>query len=273
MLPSHLSADPARPFDFLVQGELLRLSLHRHLEARQVSAETVLEVEYVPAVLPPQPKEEHPHEDWVSALAAVPGSGGSRGSGGEPLIASGCYDGIVRLWRGGEEASSWAAHKGPVQAAAVVASAAGQGPLLLTAGNDNVAVLWRGLAAAAGGGGTPEAAALLKGHSDTIQDAAAAPDGNLCCTGGWDSRLLVWRCGDALLAAAEAGEEEAGEVGKAGGSKKRKVGANGMAAPRYIEAPRAELSGHSQCVAGVAWPSAGAHPQALSRVLSSWRAG
>ncbi len=220
----------------------------------------------MPAVLPPQPKEEHPHEDWVSALAALPGSSSAKGGrdGGEPLLASGCYDGIVRLWRGGGEVCSWAAHKGPVQAATAVASAAGEGPLLLTAGNDNVALLWRGLAAAARGGGAPEAAAVLKGHGDTIQGAAAAPDGNLCCTGGWDSRLLVWRCGDALLAAAEAGEE-AGENGKAGGTKRRKVGANGAAAAQHVEAPRAELSGHSQCVAGVAWPAAGEPPGRLSR--------
>ena len=62
--PPPLAADPPRPFDFLVGGELLRLSLKKHLLAKAVSAETVLEVEYVPAVLPPRPKEEHPHDDW-----------------------------------------------------------------------------------------------------------------------------------------------------------------------------------------------------------------
>lgn len=99
------TADPVRPFDFLVDGELLRLSLAKYLQAKQISTvsstaqaatdrllnacpdkksrawnkgapvelqplmlcwlqEAVLEVEYVPAVLPPTPKEEHPHDDW-----------------------------------------------------------------------------------------------------------------------------------------------------------------------------------------------------------------
>ena len=108
---SSTAADPARPFDFLIDGELLRLSLLKHLQAKQISTvsplaklaaasvrlgkaprstavavssksftvylatmrtivrvaelqEAVLEVEYVPAVLPPRPQEEHPHDDW-----------------------------------------------------------------------------------------------------------------------------------------------------------------------------------------------------------------
>ena len=259
-----LAAEPPRPFDFLVDGELLRLSLHKHLAARQLSTEAVLRVEYVPAVLPPTPKEEHPHEDWVAAVAGLGSSGstGGSGSGGDVPIASGCYDGVVRLWRGGEQAAAWAAHRGPVTAAAAVPSRAGAGPLLLTTGQDCSARLWRGVAAAAAGGPTPEAVALLKGHTDAVAGAAVAPDGALAATGGWDSRLLLWRCGDAAVAAAEAAAEEGGSDDEAAaqqkGGKKRKVGANGAAAAQHVEAPRTELAGHSQCVAGLAWPAAGA---------------
>ena len=218
-------------------------------------------MEYVPAVLPPTPKEEHPHEDWVSAVA---GCGGGGSSGGAPLLASACYDGVVRLWAGGECGASFVAHKGPVQAAVAVATRSaspGAGPLLLTAGNDGAARLWVGVAAAARGGAAPEAAALLKGHTDTVQAAAAAPDGNLCATGGWDSRLLLWRCGDALLAAAEAaaGEEgdEAAEAAAAGSKKRRKTANGAAAAAQHVEAPRGELKGHSQCVSGISWAAPG----------------
>lgn len=215
--------------------------------------EAVLEIEYMPAVLPPTPKEEHPHEDWISSLADLSSSGSGEDA---PLLASGCYDGVVRLWSGGECSCSFAAHKGPVQAAVAVPSRGGDGPMLLTAGNDGAVRLWRGVAAAAAGGAAPEAAALLKGHSDTVQSAAVAPDGNLCVTGGWDSRLLLWRCGDAALAAAEAAAEEEGAEAAAASKKKRKV-ANGLAVAQHVEAPRSQLAGHSQCVSGVAWPAAG----------------
>ncbi|PRW33193.1 ribosome biogenesis WDR12-like protein [Chlorella sorokiniana] len=259
-----LALDPARPFDFLIDGELLRLSLAKHLLDRHISTEAVLEIEYVPAVLPPTPKEEHPHEDWVSAIAGLASSSGSKSSGEEgPLLASGSYDGVVRLWRDGECSCSFTAHKGPIQAAVAVPSRGGEGPLLLTAGNDGAVRLWRGVAAAAAGGAAPEAAVLLKGHTDTVQGAAVAPDGNLCATGGWDSRLLLWRCGDAALAAAEAAVDEEEVEAAAAGKKKRKV-ANGLAVAQHVEAPRSELAGHSQCVSGAAWPTAG------TLVSASW---
>ncbi len=126
------------------------------------------------------------------------------------VLASGCYDGIVRLWAaeagsgsGGDGGSlplaSFAAHKGPIKA--VLAAPIGAGRLLVTAGNDMVARVWRGVpeaaAAAAGGGGAaqPEVVAVLRGHGEGIEAAVASPDGAWCCTGGWDSKLLLWRSG------------------------------------------------------------------------------
>jgi ribosome biogenesis protein YTM1 len=63
-LPSTRPADPARPFDFIVDGELVRKSLDKHLLEHNISPEAVVEVEYVPAVAPPEPKASIPHDDW-----------------------------------------------------------------------------------------------------------------------------------------------------------------------------------------------------------------
>jgi hypothetical protein len=57
--------DPPRPFDFLVEGQLLRAPLHKLLVAEGVSAESVLTVEYMPAVLPPTSNQQCPHDDWL----------------------------------------------------------------------------------------------------------------------------------------------------------------------------------------------------------------
>eukprot|EP00887_Chlorella_sp_A99_P000459 scaffold17.g459.t1 len=253
-----LALDPPRPFDFLINGELLRLSLHKHLLSRKISTEAVLEVEYVPAVLPPKPKEQHPHDDWVSALA-------SWGEG--DALASGCYDGVVRLWSGGECSTSFAAHSSAVKAAAAVASSAG--PLLLTAGGDAVVRVWQGLGQE--NPERPQPVAVLRGHSDSIEAAAASPSGNACLTAGWDGRLLLWRCGDRLLEAAQAGpDEDEGEAqqaanGRAASKKKRRLdGGAGQSALAHEEAPVGELAGHSQCAAAVAW----AAPDAA--VSGSW---
>ena len=86
-----LSLDPPKPFDFLVQGELVRTSLEKLVVRRNISAESALEVEYIPAVAPPSEEATGKHEDWVSA---VDGSWAA-------AVATGCYDGTARLWTPG----------------------------------------------------------------------------------------------------------------------------------------------------------------------------
>jgi ribosome biogenesis protein len=162
---TNTKTDPPRPFDFLIDGELVRRSLEQHLLQRGKSLEQAVEVEYVPAVPPPAPRgaPTAPQDDWVSCVAAL--SGGSAG----PLLATGCYDGVVRLWQAGaglqqeeaqeereeegssqllpsvEAAGAFFAHKGGVTAAASAGPGAGSGgaSLLATAGKDHAARLWR----------------------------------------------------------------------------------------------------------------------------------
>ena len=83
-----LALDPPKPFDFLVDGELVRTSLRKLLLRKAISAEKTLDVEYIPAVGPPAETSVGKHEDWISAV-----DGGFAGA-----IATGCYDGTVGLW-------------------------------------------------------------------------------------------------------------------------------------------------------------------------------
>lgn len=112
-------------------------------------------------------------------------------------IASGCYDGVVRLWdpseagNSAEPSSSFPAHKGAIKAAAAVRSGSGQ--LLLTAGADMVGRVWRGVGAP--GTEQPEAVAVLRGHGESIEAVAVSASGDWAATGGWDSKLLLWRSG------------------------------------------------------------------------------
>ena len=82
-----LALDPPKPFDFLVDGELVRTSLEKLLLRKGISAESTLDVEYIPAVGPPSPEATGAHEDWVSAVDG----------GWAPAVATGCYDGAARL--------------------------------------------------------------------------------------------------------------------------------------------------------------------------------
>ncbi|KAK2868070.1 ribosome biogenesis protein ytm1 [Arthroderma sp. PD_2] len=92
------------PFEFLINGRYLRTSIDEYLTANGVSAETVLDVEYVRALIPPLHVASFMHDDWVSAVDVLSGtSPAARWSGnqiqsGKERILSGSYDGLLRMW-------------------------------------------------------------------------------------------------------------------------------------------------------------------------------
>lgn len=75
-------------FDFLINGEFLRVSLGEHLEEKGVSTETVVDIEYVERFPSPQPVGSVLHDDWISSV-----------KGCQDRILTGCYDNHVRLWK------------------------------------------------------------------------------------------------------------------------------------------------------------------------------
>lgn len=68
-----LALPVAVPFDFVVDGELVRGGLGEWLHRRAGGAggaeETVTEVEYIESVLPPKRVGEFEHDDWVGAVS------------------------------------------------------------------------------------------------------------------------------------------------------------------------------------------------------------
>ncbi|AET40610.1 Ytm1p Ecym_6228 [Eremothecium cymbalariae DBVPG len=116
------------PFDFLVDGELLRTSLQEYLTKKGLSTETILNVEYTRAVLPPSYLNSFDNDDWVSALDV----GGNK-------IVSGSYDGIVRTWNlSGKVEKQYSGHSGAVRAVKYVSNTR-----MVSGGNDRTLRLWK----------------------------------------------------------------------------------------------------------------------------------
>lgn len=185
-----LALEPARPFDFLVDGELLRKSLEQHLLEKGISTEVLLEIEYIPAVVPPEPKSAIPHDDWVSAVDAF----------ADRQFIAGSYDGLLRLYGEDSEcACSYLAHEGPINA---VASVPGSGnALAVTAGKDHAVRLWHLHRHGKQPEWTSTRIASFSGHTDCVEAVAVSPDGGRLATGSWDGSLRLWRCGEELMEA------------------------------------------------------------------------
>ena len=91
----------------------------------------------------------------------------------------------------------------------------------------------------------PSLLAVLERHSDAVCSVDVHPDGQRCCSVGWDAQILVWPCGTALREA----EEES-----ATGAKRQKTEIAARSSAKRFS-PLGTLEGHVGCVSDVLWPS------------------
>ncbi|CAL6000968.1 NLE_(NUC135) domain-containing protein [Hexamita inflata] len=75
-------------FDFIIKGQFLIDSLQEHVKKFNLSAETIIDVEYVLALAVPQFKQELKVDDWVSKIVSLPNH----------QLAASSYDGSVSIF-------------------------------------------------------------------------------------------------------------------------------------------------------------------------------
>lgn len=64
---SHLTI----PFDFIIDGKLLRGSIHNYLNTNNLTVEETLDIQYVPSTLPPKYQAAFQQDDWISSVDAA----------------------------------------------------------------------------------------------------------------------------------------------------------------------------------------------------------
>ncbi|CAM6030064.1 unnamed protein product [Sphagnum balticum] len=251
---SLLGFEKPQPFDFLVDGELVRTSLENLLLSKKISAETTLTIEYVPAIAPPDPQEPRVHDDWVSA---VDGSFPS-------FLISGSYDSFARIWNSaGQCIFLLEGHRDAVTSLATVPPPGSKADQfkLVTASKDHSLHLWQvGEEESSTSTTTIRPVKLFKGHKASVQSISASPSGSEVCSGSWDATIKLWR----LTGEPDVEDDSA--------YKKRKL--NGMGAIEHsdlqVEATTT-LDGHTQCVGAVVWAeSQTIHSASWDHSLRSW---
>lgn len=216
------------PFDFLIDGALLRGSLESYLASKGLSTEAIVTVEYVRAIRPPAFTASFEHVDWVSSVHISRFQQNEEGT-----IATGSYDGVVRVWnRSGEVLNQLAGH----QAAVLDVKWVGPSKLVSASRDRNLHIY---------NTEGRELSAILRGHSGPVTSIASLKGDNLV-SGSQDSTLRVWtsRIKDLPdMADPEQSKQQAS-------IKRRKV------AEKYLKRARtktslASLSGHTAPVTGV----------------------
>ncbi|XP_058184827.1 ribosome biogenesis protein WDR12 homolog [Rhododendron vialii] len=226
----------AEPFDFLINGELVRMSLEEFLLAKGISAEKILEIEYVKAVAPRREEDPSLHDDWVSAV-----------DGSNPgFILTGCYDGLGRIWKSAGLCSHvLEGHDAAVTSVSIIKPKGLEGSTdirVATASKDKTVRLWKVDVEGYSDHSTKvRAYKILPGHSASVQSVAAQPSGDMVCSGSWDCQINLWQT------------NELDKGGDLVSIKKRKKG-NGDEETQLQGESVSTLVGHTQCVSSVVWP-------------------
>ncbi|KNA05180.1 hypothetical protein SOVF_192760 [Spinacia oleracea] len=224
------------PFDFLIDGELVRMSLEEFLVAKGISAEKVLEIEYIKAIVPRQHEDPFLHDDWVSAI-----------DGSNPgFVFTGCYDGVGRIWKGAETCTHMLqGHSDALTSLCIIngkGSEDGNNISVATASKDRTLRLWQFDAEGAmKHPATVTASKVLRGHSAAVECVSSQKSGNMVCSGSWDSTINLWK---ASLSEAD---------GDLASIKKRKTSGAVNESQSEGEAV-STLVGHTNCVSSVIWP-------------------
>ncbi|KDP35624.1 hypothetical protein JCGZ_09062 [Jatropha curcas] len=222
-----------QPFDFLIDGELVRMSLEQFLLAKGISAEKTLEIEYIKSVAPRKQEEPSLHNDWVSAV-----------DGSCPrFILTGCYDGFGRVWRGaGQCTHMLEGHSDAITSVGIINHGGTDSVTVATASKDQTLRLWKfDTEEHKNHPTTIRAFKILRGHNASVQSVAAETSGSMICSGSWDCTINLWRT------------NESDTEGNLVSIKKRKV--KNEAEESQLEGESfSTLVGHTQCVSAVIWP-------------------
>lgn len=102
------SSETPQPFDFAINGRLVRASLKKFVSDNRISTEDVVTIEYMPAMNISDESESVEVPAWVGCID-------TRIDG---LAVAGCYDGKIQLINsnGLELISTTAAHEEPIRA-------------------------------------------------------------------------------------------------------------------------------------------------------------
>eukprot|EP00854_Cymbomonas_tetramitiformis_P004895 gene4895-5977_t len=226
-----LALEKPRPFDFLVDGELIRGSLEKFMLSKNVSAESVVTLEYIPAVAPPTHVSAGESKDWLSAV-----------DGSHPnFILTGACDGCARIWNTqGDCVVDFPVQPEALTSVSWVPGTSTQKHGVVTAGKDSTAKLWE----FDSDQNSCKLLASFTGHTDSIEAIAVAGDGELMGTASWDSTVRLWKL--------NVDDSETVPTEK----KQRTTGGASDANVTTTSSAEAILEGHTGCVSALSWHSA-----------------
>lgn len=263
------------PFDFLSDdGKLLHGSLYNYLlektqqdneseegaAAPKISTESILTLEYTRSILPPSYKTSYEHPDWVSSVNIFSHEKyGLKSAATHDDVATGSYDGIVRLWSPkGEVLHELVAHNAAITSVKWVPDyfKATEGEQeedstitkrrLVSGSNDNTMCVWQFETNTSTKESESKLVALYRGHTDPvtcIATSSTASSVNLV-SGSADGSIKLWNSDYSKLPVYS--EEDSSSKKNLASKKRRKLAQSSLAMTKHRASLATLSSGNDQ---------------------------
>lgn len=243
------------PFDFLIDGVLLRTSLDDYLTKNGLSSEAFLSLEYTRAILPPSFLASFNNDDWISSLHTINSSSAAVTATtmkiDSPKILLGLYDGVVRTYNtSGVVEKQYVGHSGPIRAVKWISPTR-----IISAGNDRQVRLWKTSYDVLGQNADEEpedgrTLAILEGHAAPVVALSVHPGTGRILSAGYDNAIGFWSTNYKDMTAIQPFEFDLNVVSSSS-KKRRKMALQDSSIRR--RSPLALLEGHAQPVEDVAF--------------------
>lgn len=205
-----LFEDAAIPFDFVINGRLLRSPLNKFITHYQVSTEEIINVDYFPAITASEETNSHEGDSWIGCIEVVNNS----------VAFAGTFDGNVMIFDPSNlsVSSTFSSHDDSVRALTVWENSKNSHIHLATASKDTSIKVWDHNPASQNN----QLLYTLKGHVNSVEAITHISLPNtgedILLTGDWNGNLLGWK----LNSQSNSSTEDADEV-QTHSKKKRKV--------------------------------------------------
>ncbi|KAI1429550.1 WD40-repeat-containing domain protein [Xylaria sp. FL1777] len=196
------------PFDFLINGEFLRTSLHEYLAANGLNAEETLAIQYVRSLIPPVHQASFEHDDWISdvdVLSATSRAGlwsGPRLAANQDRIVSASYDGLLQVWDPSGKAvarSGGGGHTASAKAVRFLSSTQ-----IASAGLDRTVRIWKYTETDGGLQATLKPSLELYGHKASVDALDVHGPTNRVLSASADGAIGLWTTSKSSAPAAPA---------------------------------------------------------------------